>query len=56
MESVQVFLMRDGEYALWTNDERTILVRLWKTGEMEVSLRGDAGETWGPPIPMAAER
>lgn len=36
-------------YRLWTNEPRTVLVRLWPDGQMEVATREHAGHTWGPP-------
>jgi hypothetical protein len=39
-------------YWLWTNTDRTILVRQWTNGDMEVSLRPQPGDIWGPPIPL----
>lgn len=38
------------DYRLWLNDERTVLVRLWPDGQMEVSTRETPDHIWGPPI------
>lgn len=49
------------KYRLWVNDDRTILVRLWDNGIMEVALRPfvenewSGAPTWGPPINMTEE-
>jgi hypothetical protein len=37
------------DYRLWINDERTVLVRLWSDGTMEVATREDPSYVWGPP-------
>jgi hypothetical protein len=43
-------------YQLWVNDERTVLVRLWASGELEVALRQEPDAIWGPPITVKPER
>ncbi len=43
-------------YRLWVNVERTILVRLWASGRMEVCTRRDPDAVWGPPVMMVQER
>jgi hypothetical protein len=43
------------KYQLWVNAERTILVRRWANGKVEVSKRETPAHTWGPPIPMEKE-
>jgi hypothetical protein len=42
-------------YRLWVNAERTVFVRLWENGLMEVATRNDPSHTWGPPINLAEE-
>ena len=42
-------------YRLWVNDERTILIRMWSNGEVEISTRETSEHTWGPPIRMIEE-
>jgi hypothetical protein len=42
-------------YQLWVNEERTVLVRLWPGGQMEVCTRGERGAIWSPPIVMKLE-
>lgn len=42
-------------YQLWVNPERTVLVRLWENGVMEVATRESPSGTWGPPIECAEE-
>jgi hypothetical protein len=43
-------------YWLWTNTDRTILVRQWANGDMEASLRPQPGDLWGPPIPLNPDK
>jgi hypothetical protein len=43
-------------YRLWVNKQRTILVRFWMSGAVEVSLRESAEHTWGPPIALTEEK
>lgn len=42
--------MAEKKYRLWVNTERTLLVRQWNTGEVEVAERDDPSQTWGPPV------
>lgn len=42
-------------YKLWVNAERTVLVRLWDNGSMEVATRPDPGASWGPPVTVIEE-
>ena len=42
-------------YRLWTNEERTILVRIWAAGVIEVSVRASPDHVWGPPIRLREE-
>jgi hypothetical protein len=42
-------------YRLWVNTERTVLVRMWSSGEVEVCVREDPGAVWGPPVRVAEE-
>ena len=34
----------------WINDERTVLVRQYDNGPMEVATRPEPGATWSPPV------
>ncbi len=43
-------------YRLYVNGKRTVLVRLWPDGRVDVALRGDPGATWGPPIWLEEEK
>ena len=43
-------------YRLWVNPERTILVRLWESGKIEIAFRDSPAHTWGPPILLEEER
>jgi hypothetical protein len=47
--------MADTVYALFVNEERTVLIRMWENGVVEVCLREDAADIWGPPIRMKRE-
>ena len=42
-------------HRLWVNAERTILVRLWEDGTIEVATRKTQAHTWGPPVYLAEE-
>jgi hypothetical protein len=42
-------------YRLWVNEARTVLVRMWETGLMEVCFREQAGDIWGPAIRVVEE-
>lgn len=42
-------------YRLWVNEERTILVRMWENGEVEVATRESADAIWSPPVDMREE-
>jgi hypothetical protein len=48
----QVVLAKD---RIWVNEERTVLVRLWAGGTMEVARRDDPSHTWGPPVYLTEE-
>jgi hypothetical protein len=37
-------------YRLWINRERTLLVRLWGNGLVEIAERDRPSDIWGPPI------
>jgi hypothetical protein len=43
-------------YRLWVNDARTVLVRMWENGSVEVATRETPAHTWGPPIYLAEEK
>lgn len=43
-------------YRLWVNQERTVLVRLWENGKVEVAIREHASHTWGPPVYLEEEK
>lgn len=43
-------------YRLWVNAERTVLVRLWENGKVEVATREHASHTWGPPAYLEEEK
>lgn len=40
----------------WVNKDRTVLVRMYKNGTMEVATRPEAGAIWGPPVKVELER
>jgi hypothetical protein len=40
--------MSNEDYRLYVNEERTVLVRIWKDGSVEVAIREDPSHTWGP--------
>ena len=43
-------------YQLWVNVERTVLVRRWEDGRVEVALRESQAHTWGPPVWLEEEK
>lgn len=43
-------------YRLWVNEERTVLVRMWEDGKVEVATREHPSHTWGPPVMLVEER
>lgn len=47
---------RAATYRLWVNAERTVLVRLWPIGAVEVATRESPAHTWGPPVALAEEK
>lgn len=42
-------------YGVWVNAERTVMLRVWSNGQVEVALREDSARIWGPPIRMVEE-
>jgi hypothetical protein len=44
------------DYRVWVNDERTVLLRVWNSGEAEIAMRDKEAHSWGPPIRMVEER
>ena len=49
-DAVAAWLPAETQYRLWVNAERTMLVRLWPSGKVEVATRETPEHTWGPPI------
>ncbi len=43
-------------YRLWVNLERTVLVRLWDDGRVEVATRDSQEQTWNPPVECQEEK
>lgn len=43
-------------YRLWVNAERTVFVRLWENGKVEVSTREHASRMWEPPVELEEEK
>jgi hypothetical protein len=43
------------DYRMFVSDERTVYVRVWSSGEIEVAFRNDPGAVWGPPIRVVEE-
>jgi len=43
-------------YQLFVNEARTVLVRIWSNGVIEVALRDHPSDTWGPPITLTEEK
>ena len=42
-------------YRLWVNEARTVLVRMWENGTVEVAVRDTPAHTWGPPVLLEEE-
>jgi len=40
---------------IWMNEDRTVLVRLWGSGRMQVATRGEPDAVWGPPVELREE-
>jgi hypothetical protein len=45
-----------GQYRIWVNADRTMFVRLWGDGTVEVATRDNSWETWGPPTTLVEEK
>ncbi len=43
-------------YRLWLNEERTVMVRIWESGTVEVATRETPDGSWGPPIRMVEDK
>ena len=43
-------VVKEKPYTLYVNDTRTVLVRVWPSGTVEVCSRNETGDYWGPPI------
>jgi hypothetical protein len=46
----------NASYRLWVNADRTVLVRFWMGGHVEVCTRPEEGAIWGPPVALTEER
>jgi hypothetical protein len=44
------------DYTQLVDEESTVLVRFWKDGTVEVALRKERGDTWGPPKIVREEK
>ena len=42
-------------YRLFVNEDRTIFVRIWDSGEAEMATRVHPSHTWGPPVLLTEE-
>lgn len=42
-------------HRLYVNEERTIFVRVWCNGKVEIAHRDDPSCTWGPPVWLEEE-
>lgn len=40
---------------VWVNVERTVLVRQYSGGRLEVATRPHTDAVWGPPVPVTLE-
>ena len=41
---------------VYVNDDRTVLVRMWASGEIEVARREFPGDIWGAPQVLKEEK
>ena len=41
---------------IFVNLERTVLVTIWANGTVQVALRDEPGDIWGPPIEVVEEK
>lgn len=41
---------------LYVSEDRTVLVRVWDEGVVEVATREDPSGIWGPPVRVMPER
>jgi hypothetical protein len=48
--------MSELPYRLWVSRDRTMLVRLWDSGVVEVCTRSEEGAIWGPPVRLEQEK
>jgi hypothetical protein len=44
------------KYRLWVNWERTLMVRMWDDGTVEVAKRSHTWDAWGPPVTVDEEK
>jgi hypothetical protein len=44
--------MTDPGYRLFLDADHTILLRIWDTGEVELTTRPHTGAVWGPPVEL----
>lgn len=57
LETTELSPVSTEGYSLFVNEERTVLVRIWKaTGLVEAAFRASPAHTWGPPIVLLQER
>lgn len=43
------------DYTLYVNEDRTVLVRVWDSGRVEVCTRQHSSGIWGPPVQVHEE-
>ena len=43
-------------YRVWVNPPRTVLVRLWPDGKLEIAIRETPEHTWGPSVTLTEEK
>lgn len=47
---------REAPYRLWVSTDRCILVRMYPSNVVEIALRDDPSDIWGPPLRLAEEK
>lgn len=43
-------------HTVYVNTDRTVMVRQWENGIVEVATRKNTAEVWGPPVHVAEEK
>lgn len=44
------------DYRLFLNDDKTVLLHIWSTGEVTIATRGHQSWPWGPPVTLKEDK